>query len=324
MKRYEKIILFFLLTLSFFSFVRFSDNSNYWFVDIFSHFAVQYTFLALLLMAIFILKKKLLLAVPAGILFISNCGAILDFGESIQASEYTRSPIKVYSANVNLDNDELSELKRELQRIGPDILLLMEVTAEHFRQISPVIQTYPYHIERRSVGEKGTGFILLSKFPVLNYNVTILSEVCNFFLEATMDIHQKPVMFYGIHARRPDKVNFIDRKSQFKWLARQINKQSVPVIVAGDFNATPYSPVFKDFVKTTGLMDSREGFGWQPSWPAFFPLLWLPIDHILVSPDVQVNSRATGSYIGSDHYPVMAELSIAHDKNVGVEIQPTQ
>ena len=82
------------------------------------------------------------------------------------------------------------------------------------------------------------------------------------------------------------------------------------VIIAGDFNASPYSPVFKKLLTTSGLRDTRTGFGWLPSWPALFPLAFIPIDHILVSPDIQVQNRATGPYIGSDHYPVIAELSI--------------
>jgi endonuclease/exonuclease/phosphatase (EEP) superfamily protein YafD len=84
----------------------------------------------------------------------------------------------------------------------------------------------------------------------------------------------------------------------------------MPVIVAGDFNATPFSPIFRKVIKISGLKDSREGFGWQPSWPTYVPLLWLPIDHILVSSEIQVHNRATGSFIGSDHYPVFADLSI--------------
>jgi endonuclease/exonuclease/phosphatase (EEP) superfamily protein YafD len=313
-----------LFTLSILSIARFSDNLDYWFVDIFSHFTVQYAFLALLLLAVFLWKKNLSLSVLAGFLFVVNCSALFDYGESIQASENTGSPIKMYSANVHLDNDELSKLKQELGKIEPDILLLLEVTTKHFAQIPSIMHTYPYHVERRSFGKKGGGFILLSRFPILHNSVTILSERCNFFLEAMLEINQKPVMFYGIHARRPDTVNFSERINQFQWLAKQINQQSVPVIVAGDFNSTPYSPVFKDFVKTAGLMDSREGFGWQPSWPTFFPLLWLPIDHILVSPDIQVLNRSTGSYIGSDHYPVFAELSIDHTKNGGVGIERFQ
>ncbi|MEW6714582.1 MAG: endonuclease/exonuclease/phosphatase family protein, partial [Nitrospirota bacterium] len=82
-------------------------------------------------------------------------------------------------------------------------------------------------------------------------------------------------------------------------------------IVAGDLNSTPLTPMFRKLLKISGIRDSRTGFGWQPSWPTYFPVFWIPIDHILVSPEVHVHERATGSRIGSDHYPIFAELSIS-------------
>ena len=298
-----------LLSLSLLSLIRYFNDSNF-LLDIMSHFSFQYAVLSLVFLSFCLWKKKNSLAVLAGALFIFQVIAIVDVGRSIHAAGDFGTPFKVYSANLHISNDDLSKLNLEHLATDPDILLLLEVTPVHFEQLQSVIKTYPYRKEIRSLGKFEIGFVLLSKFPMLINSVTKLSERCNFVLEAMIDINKEPVMFYAVHAQRPGLGNHSERKNQFHWLARQIKEQSLPVIVAGDFNATPYSPIFRELVKITGLKDSREGFGWQPSWPTYFPPLWIPIDHVLVTPDIQVRKRKTGSYIGSDHYPVIVELSI--------------
>jgi endonuclease/exonuclease/phosphatase family metal-dependent hydrolase len=59
-----------------------------------------------------------------------------------------------------------------------------------------------------------------------------------------------------------------------------------------------------------GLRDSREGFGLQNSWPAYWPWLSITIDHCLVSRDIRLIDRKVGPDIGSDHYPVLVEVGI--------------
>jgi len=76
-------------------------------------------------------------------------------------------------------------------------------------------------------------------------------------------------------------------------------------------NGTPWSPFFKDFLLSSGLRDSREGFRLQPTWPTWFPPAWIPIDHALVSSSVVVHDRRVGPNVGSDHYPVIIDFSIS-------------
>ena len=309
--KYKKFLLFSLLLLCLLSFIRYSDNIDYWIIDILSHFSVQYAFLSLLLFSICIWKRIKLQAMLAGFLFVFNISSIVDLSNSIQAAQQTERAFKVYSANINRFNKDFSKLNYELQETDPDIVLLLEVTPGHFSQLHSIMQTFPHHIERLSMGTYGFGIVLLSKFPVLEHRVIKLSEIGNAILEATLEVNQQTVVFYGVHFQSPVFIQkFVERKKQFLWLAHQINQKTEPVIVAGDFNSTPFSPLFQQLLKISDLKDSRKGFGWQPSWPAFLPFFWLPIDHILVSPEIQVHNRTTGSFIGSDHYPVFAELSI--------------
>ena len=81
-----------------------------------------------------------------------------------------------------------------------------------------------------------------------------------------------------------------------------------PCIVAGDFNATPWSLPFRTLVARSGLVDTALGRGVQATWNARYPAPRIPIDHILAPSGTRVVRRVVGPDIGSDHFPVEAEL----------------
>ena len=93
-------------------------------------------------------------------------------------------------------------------------------------------------------------------------------------------------------------------------LARRIKAETVPVIVTGDFNSTPWSANYRWFVAQTGLIDTQQGLGPQPSWPTELPYLGIPIDHVLTSRTIATAKRRIGRWNGSDHRPVVADLLI--------------
>lgn len=311
MKKCDKIILFCLLVIYILSFVRYIDNVDYRLVDIFSHFPVQYALLAFFFLVICLWKKIIPLALLAGLLFAFNISVLVDSGSIAQAAGQEIKTFKVYSANINKSNTNYPKLVRGLMEADADILLLLEVTSKNIKPLQSLIHSYPYRVINLNTGSSGTGMVLISKFSILNHEVTKYSDFGNILVSVLLEVYDNKVAFYAVHFPRPVFTKGLhDRMEQFMSLARRIDGESVPVIVAGDFNATPYAPIFKQFLKRSGLKDSRTGYGWQPSWPVSVPPLWIPIDHILVSNDIQVHKRGTGTHIGSDHYPVIAELSI--------------
>ncbi len=93
-------------------------------------------------------------------------------------------------------------------------------------------------------------------------------------------------------------------------LADRIGRTGVSRIVVGDMNSTEGSPHFADFLRRAGLRDSRLGFGRQPSWPTGWPYR-IALDHAFVSDDLAVLERRLGPSIGSDHFPLILDLSPA-------------
>ena len=93
-------------------------------------------------------------------------------------------------------------------------------------------------------------------------------------------------------------------------MARIVKLARSPVIVMGDFNASPFSLMLRTFQRDTGL----KRLTWLPSWPAHpLPLPQIAIDHVFVSKDWRLEAGPwTGRAAGSDHMPVILELGRTH------------
>jgi endonuclease/exonuclease/phosphatase (EEP) superfamily protein YafD len=76
----------------------------------------------------------------------------------------------------------------------------------------------------------------------------------------------------------------------------------------GDLNCTPFARSFAALCETAGVRDSARGFSLTNTWHIKSTFLGLPLDHILVSPDILVAERIVGPAVGSDHRWVMARL----------------
>jgi len=104
-----------------------------------------------------------------------------------------------------------------------------------------------------------------------------------------------------------------ERHRQLEALATLAAERKEPTAICGDFNLTPYSPDFKVFARRSGMRDARAGHGPGITWPTSLPILGIPIDHCLVSPEIGVARFRRLPPFGSDHYPIAAALFIEDD-----------
>jgi endonuclease/exonuclease/phosphatase (EEP) superfamily protein YafD len=83
------------------------------------------------------------------------------------------------------------------------------------------------------------------------------------------------------------------------------------LLIAGDFNLTPWSEYFSDALEQSGLHDAALGFGLARSWPAQFAPAGIRIDHCLLSRHWRSQSTSIGPDLGSDHLPLVADVSLS-------------
>jgi len=93
-------------------------------------------------------------------------------------------------------------------------------------------------------------------------------------------------------------------------VADRARRMTGPVVIMGDFNATPWSRPFRRVLARSGLCDSRAGFGIAASFPAGSAILRIPIDHVLASCAIGVHDRHIARDVGSDHLPVIIDLVV--------------
>ncbi|MDX1689488.1 MAG: endonuclease/exonuclease/phosphatase family protein [Acidimicrobiia bacterium] len=116
----------------------------------------------------------------------------------------------------------------------------------------------------------------------------------------------------GLHPPSPTDAGRAARRDTILGAAGDwVRERTGPVLVVGDLNATPWSVGFRELERRGGLTDSLRGRGLQPTWPAGFGPLMIPIDHALHTGGLAVADRRTGPSAGSAHRPLVVSVGAA-------------
>jgi len=215
--------------------------------------------------------------------------------------------LRLLMANVLVDNYDHEALSRLIRDEDPDVVCLVEVSADWVVGLRDVARAYPYRVD---YGFNAQGLSLWFKQKPYHVDPPSLPTPDGWpYLRATFSFAGEPRRLWLIHPASPMRrmgqyVGFPDLAA----LGEIIREEGGSAIVLGDFNTTDGSPYFRDFAEVTGLRDSRLGFGRQGSWPVGSPYR-ITIDHALVSGDLAVVDRRLGPEIGSDHRPFILDLA---------------
>lgn len=129
-------------------------------------------------------------------------------------------------------------------------------------------------------------------------------------LRATVETEGGPLRLYAVHAVAPfsgGREPWIDGLGR---IAGAVRTGRLPVLTAGDFNATWGHRAFRRLLDA-GLTDAAAARGrpFQMTWGQgrLVPPL-TRIDHVLTSPGLAVVAIRTGEGQGSDHRPLVADI----------------
>lgn len=291
------------------SLLGFCGQLGPWF-DIFSEFRACYILLLLVLIVMVVWTKRpgliagsLLLLIVNGLSFVP-----LYFGES-HRSHSGRYQLRILELNVfGKNNRQTGKTLELIEHSNADIIGVSEVTDQWMQVFQKDLKQYPYQIYEPRFG----GVALLSKLPLKNSSVKYFGVVKRPRITTSICISGWNVQIIFAHPVIPLYKNGL-RDEEIIVLAGEANSASGDgaVILFGDLNVTSWSHSFHKLVKDSGLIDSANGFGFQPTWCAFLsPVLTLfPIDHCLVTDDFLVVDRCLLGNIGSDHSPLQVDLA---------------
>jgi endonuclease/exonuclease/phosphatase family metal-dependent hydrolase len=105
------------------------------------------------------------------------------------------------------------------------------------------------------------------------------------------------------------KHGFVQRKVQADSIASAIAKTTYPVIVCGDFNDVPNSYAYATIGKNLQNAFAQKGAGLGATFNGISPTL--RIDNIFVSQAFGIEQYCRVKKELSDHYPVLADISLA-------------
>jgi endonuclease/exonuclease/phosphatase (EEP) superfamily protein YafD len=309
-----KVLIFIVLFFSvFFSILSFASvlKPFYWLFDVLTHFSLHYALaLALcLLLGVVLGIRPYLLGIFALALLV-NLYFLLPFFWPRSVPETSSSPLRVVSLNVLTSNQDHEKITSYLRSSSADIVLLSEIEPELMTVIkTSLADLYPHVYDEAMEGTHGLAFI--SRLPFLSTETIFLDERRHRFLTTEFEWQGKPFKIYGSHPHAPLAGRWArSRDEEIKVIRDHIGQEAKPHILLGDFNASPWSTPMAKLFAQTRLRHASLGFGIYPTWRYKTMLLGAPIDHILVSQEWQVKAYKVEGDVGSDHFPVLAELHL--------------
>ena len=288
--------------------------------EILCHFQMQYVGIVLVLCAIAIWLKRSRL-----ILLTLFCLAVL----SAQVIPWYLPPApisgvfnyRVMSTNLNVANNDATEVIELTKKEQPDLALFIEVNDSMAKQLESLKTFLPYSSNQLTPYQPGA--VLYSKDPLTDFEIKKFDTNNAVNLSVRVQTQSQQLSIVAIHPLPPIQRAFLDSRNKvFRAVSDYIQQQTDPVVLMGDFNTTMWSPFYRTLASETGLRNSRRGLGTFPTWPAnlsyhltpklnvFARLLQIPIDQCLASPSLNVVGMHTGPDIGSDHLPIVVDFSI--------------
>jgi endonuclease/exonuclease/phosphatase (EEP) superfamily protein YafD len=179
--------------------------------------------------------------------------------------------------------------------------------------LQPVLAGYNY--TRQEPRDDNFGIGLYSRLPFTQSQIVYIGEAEVPSVVAEIETTLGKCTLLATHPLPPAGGAYSRwRNDQLAELPNYIRRATSPVLLLGDLNVSPWSSHFRRLLRESGLKDSSQGRGVQPTWPTYNPLLLIPIDHCLYSPQITIVSKQVGPWDGSDHYPLIVDFLIKTEK----------
>ncbi len=218
--------------------------------------------------------------------------------------------LRILQSNILTSNTNAPALLALVARERPDVIVLQEPNVRWLSALSALTNRYP--VFAALPREDNFGAAIYCTTSALSAEIFLLSDPEGApSTLARVAVGDKTLTVVGTHTLAPYNDAMWRGRNRFTLeLAKKLRGVSGPLVVTGDFNNTPWSTHFRAFLEASGLRDSAQGRGPQPTWPTgFIPLARIPLDHCFHSADACILDRRPGPDIGSDHLPLIIDVA---------------
>jgi len=284
-------------------------GSTSWFFDVLANFRFQLAIGLILIGIAYLLGFGRASAFVFIVMGVINAGLVAPLYLDKPVEAANGASLRIVSYNVQSGRSDPAAVIEWVNESGADLVFLLESSEEWAGRVRT--QSSAYSINNEIPEDRYYGITVLGKSPNTIEQLR-LGPAREPVVRVEASLSGEPVAIYAIQPRPPRSGATADARVElFNELAALVSAESIPVVVIGDFNATPWSYVFREFTSATGLINSQNGFGLSATWPASLPVSLVPLDHMLHSDSLTTVARDVGPDLGSDHRPLTVELAKA-------------
>jgi len=200
------------------------------------------------------------------------------------------------------DQDGLADY---LIHSGADVLVLTEFGPNKIGLLHVLQQTYPYRKDCSDGWD--CALAVLSRHPFTSSGAVAATDTSPARVWIGFGAGKDQLTIVGtqlIDALRWPRLH----RLQMADLAKMSQRLPGPVLVAGDFNTSPWSAAYADFLSVSGLAPMGR---FLPSYPAGGQgLPQLAIDHMFASGTLAFQQVWLGPDVRSTHRPLLARISL--------------
>lgn len=219
--------------------------------------------------------------------------------------------VRLYSANLFYKNDDVARIRGSIAAADPDIVVLIELASRPAAEADVLLAGYPYRVaSMRFDGTRGPSRSLIAS----RYPLTAVPDRPDGLHDVTAIVRTPlgPLNVIGVHLTRPwpfqEQWGQIEQTRALTAVRRGL---AGPVVVAGDFNSVAGARIGRQVRRELGVVPAP---GFPGTWPTSLPAVFgVTIDQVYRTSDLVVISRRLGRATGSDHRPVVTEITLAAD-----------
>nr|WP_319386624.1 endonuclease/exonuclease/phosphatase family protein [uncultured Roseibium sp.] len=285
-----------------------------WPFELLSHFQAQIALAGVVLLVLLWVIRRRALALLAGLLCAFSIWQ-MDIGSATRFAEASASDgveVKVAAANLFGRPDALARLSAAHRNEAFDILVLTELPSP---ADAALLSRFPdlSHIagSPRQATFGRPGAVVLSRLPLREVETVRVGQNGVAITKASYCLGNRPscLTVFAIHPLPPITPALYERqKSILEEVARQLQETDGAALVAGDFNAVSWSPLMTAFQGRADVRKVACGARWSPTWLVPVPGFGLELDHLFIKGAVRKKTCRVGSFLWSDHWPIMSEL----------------
>jgi endonuclease/exonuclease/phosphatase (EEP) superfamily protein YafD len=197
-----------------------------------------------------------------------------------------------------------------LEAEDPDIVLLLETDADWADALAPFLARYPTIVACPQ--DNTYGLMFATRLACAQAELHYLVEPDTPSILATLATPAgTSFRLIGLHPRPPAPAQDTnERDAEIAIAAIHAARTPQPTLALGDFNDVAWSHTSQLFKRIGGYLDPRVGRGRYPTFPARWPMLRWPLDHVFISPEFVVRSMRVLRNVGSDHLPVLVHFGL--------------